>query len=151
MKQNPVRWVAPIGRALLSLIFILSAVNKLQNWSDTAQIMADRGLPAVDALLSVVVGLELVGGIMVLLGLYARWGAVVLLAFLVPVSLIMHNFWAAPEAEQLSHMINFMKNMSIAGGLLFVLAMGPGPVSVDALRRKKPASGVSPTISVSPE
>mgnify|MGYP002623001026 CR=1 FL=1 len=150
MTQNPLGWLAPIGRALLAAIFILSGVDKLQHWSDTAQVMADRGLPAVDALLSIAVGLELVGGIMVLIGLYARWGAAVLLAFLVPVSLIMHNFWAAPEPRQMTEMIHFMKNASIAGGLVFVLAVGAGPVSIDALRRRKPL-GPAPTISVSVE
>ena len=100
--------------------------------------MADKGLPAVDALLSVAVGLELVGGILVLLGLYARWGALALLAFLVPVTLIMHNFWTLPEAEAMKQMINFMKNVSIAGGLLMVLALGAGPLSIDALRQKPP-------------
>ncbi|MGD9724637.1 MAG: DoxX family protein [Pirellulales bacterium] len=144
MNTSPIPWAAPIGRALLALIFILSAVGKLQQWQGTAQMMTDRGLPAADALLSIAVGLELVGGVMVLLGLYARWGALALLAFLVPVSIVMHNFWAQPEAQQMPEFINFMKNVSIAGGLTFVLAMGAGPFSIDALRRPR-----ATTISVS--
>ncbi len=149
MTPSPVAWAAPLGRVLLSLIFLLSAANKLQGWQGTVQMLADKGLPAPDALLSVAVGLELVGGVMLVLGLYARWGAVALLAFIVPVSLIMHNFWALPEGEQRAgEMISFMKNFTITGGLLFVLAMGAGPVSIDALRRKKPAS---PPSSAHPE
>jgi uncharacterized membrane protein YphA (DoxX/SURF4 family) len=121
----------------LALIFILSAVGKLQDWQGTVQMMADRGLPMPDVLLSISVGLELVGGVLVVLGLYARWGAVVLLLFLVPVSVIMHNFWAVPEDQMQMQMINFMKNVSIAGGLVFLLAMGAGPVSIDALRERR--------------
>ena len=137
MDQHPIRWIAPVGRVLLALIFLLSAVGKLQGWQGTVQMMADRGLPVPDALLSISVGLELVGGVLVVLGLYARWGAVVLLLFLVPVSVIMHNFWTVPEDQMQMQMINFMKNVSIAGGLVFLLAMGAGPVSIDALRERR--------------
>jgi putative oxidoreductase len=144
MSPNPTAWAAPLGRLLLSSIFILSAVGKLNDWQGTAEMMAARGLPAVDALLSIAVGLELVGGVLVLLGLYARWGALTLLIFIVPVTLIMHNFWAQPDAQRMAELVNFMKNVAITGGLLFVLAMGAGPYSVDALWQRKPP----PTITV---
>jgi uncharacterized membrane protein YphA (DoxX/SURF4 family) len=137
MDQHPIRWIAPVGRMLLALIFILSAVGKLQDWQSTSQLMTDRGLPMPDVLLSISVGLELVGGVLVVLGLYARWGAVVLLLFLIPVSVIMHNFWAVPQEQAQMQMINFMKNVSIAGGLVFLLAMGAGPLSIDALRARR--------------
>ena len=140
MGTSAVAWFAPLGRLLLSLIFISSAIAKLKDWQAPAQMMADKGLPAVDALLTVAVGLELVGGILVLLGLYARWGAVALLAFLAPVTVIMHNFWAVPEAESMNQMINFMKNVSIAGGLVMVLSLGPGPLSIDWARQRQPVS-----------
>ncbi|MEX2114436.1 MAG: DoxX family protein [Pirellulales bacterium] len=137
MAPNPLTWLAPIGRVLLALIFIMSAAGKLQDWQGTVQMMADRGLPAPDMLLSVAVGLELVGGALVVVGLYARWGALALLLFLVPVSVIMHNFWALPEDQARGQMINFMKNVSIAGGLVFLMAMGAGPLSIDALRERR--------------
>ena len=151
MTPRLVVWAAPLGRVLLSLIFLLSAASKLQGWQGTVQVLADKGLPAPEALLSVAVGLELVGGVMLVLGLFARWGAVALLLFIVPVSVIMHNFWALPEGEQrMGEMISFMKNFTIAGGLLFVLAMGAGPVSIDALRRKKRAGPATPVDPVVP-
>ena len=135
MQPSPASYAAPFGRFLLSLIFIASAAGKLNEWEGTAKMMADKGLPAVDALLSVVIVLELVGGLLVLLGFYTRWGAVALLVFLVPVTAIMHNFWAYEGAEGMQHMINFMKNISIMGGLLMVFALGPGPMSLDAWLR----------------
>lgn len=139
MTQSPVAWAAPLGRVLMSLIFLASAANKLQSWQGTIEAMAAKGIPAPDALLSVAVGLELVGAAMLVLGLYARWGAVVLLLFLVPVTIVMHNFWTLPEGQQrMAEMAHFMKNVTIAGGLLFVLGTGAGPCSIDALRRKKP-------------
>ena len=135
MQPGLAPYVAPFGRLLLSLIFIASAAGKLNEWEGTAKMMADKGLPAVDALLSVVIVLELVGGLLVLLGFYTRWGVVALLVFLVPASVVMHNFWAYEGAERMQQMINFMKNISIMGGLLMVFALGPGPVSFDAWRR----------------
>jgi uncharacterized membrane protein YphA (DoxX/SURF4 family) len=146
VSQNAIVYLAPLGRVLLSLIFLGSAVGKLQDWQGTAQMMTDRGLPAVDALLSIVVGLELVGGLMVMLGLYTRSGVLLLLIFLVPASVVMHNFWTMPPGpDRMNQMAHFMKNLSIIGGLIFVLAMGPGPLAIDALMRRKPAAPLSPT------
>ena len=137
MPSNITTWAAPLGRLLLSLIFLASAAGKLSNWQPPAQMIADKGLPAPDVFLSIAVVLEIVGGLMVLLGLQARWGAVLLLLFLIPATVIMHNFWALPEVQQQEQMINFMKNVSIGGGLLLVVALGAGPVSIDNRPRRK--------------
>ena len=74
----------------------------------------------------------------VLLGLYARFGVLALLAFLIPVSAIMHNFWAFEDPDRTHQMISFMKNVSIMGGLVMVLALGAGPCSIDSLLKPKP-------------
>jgi putative oxidoreductase len=137
MEAHHTRYAAPVGRILLSLIFLLSAVGKFNDWPGTAKMIADKGLPQADALLSVAVVLEIVGGASVLFGLFARLGAVALLAFLLPVTFLMHNFWALEGGEQMNHMINFMKNVSITGGVLLVLAFGAGPFSIDNLSARK--------------
>ena len=148
MRASPMPWLAPIGRALLALLFLLSAFNKLQGWQGTVDMMAGKGLPVPDALLSISVGLELIGAVLVIVGLYARWGALSLLLFLLPVTFIMHNFWAVAEGpERMAEMGNFMKNITIAGGLIFLLAMGAGPFSIDAIierRASRPAGPPSP-------
>jgi putative oxidoreductase len=56
---------------------------------------------------------------------------VALLVFIVPVTLVFHNFWAVPQAQQQMQLVNFLKNLSIAGGLLIVLARGAGAYAVD--------------------
>jgi putative oxidoreductase len=146
MPTQFVRYAAPVGRVLLALIFLLSAVGKFNDWPATTNMIAEKGLPAADALLSVAVVLEIVGGASVLFGLYARLGAVALLAFLVPVTVIMHDFWAYEGAEQMNQMINFMKNVSITGGVLLVLAFGAGPCSIDSLTTPKPNPAPRPTV-----
>jgi putative oxidoreductase len=144
VSPNALRFFAPLGRLLLSLIFVASAAGKLSDWQSPAKIMADKGVPAVDVLLSVAIALEIFGGVLVLLGFHARVGAFALLLFLVPVSLIMHNFWTIDDVPQrMEQMINFMKNVSISGGLLMVLALGAGPLSIDSVRQAKlkPSAG----------
>jgi putative oxidoreductase len=144
MSSSKIQYAAPVGRVLLSLIFLLSAAGKFNDWPGTTKMLADKGLPAADALLSVAVVLEIVGGASVLFGLFARLGAVALLAFMLPVTVIMHNFWAFEGAEQMNQMINFMKNVSITGGIVLVLAFGAGPLSIDNLTAPKPKHVPSP-------
>ena len=84
--------------------------------------------------------LELVGAVSVLLGLYARMGAIALLGFLIPVSVIMHDFWAIEDHQQHTmQMIQFMKNLALMGAMLHVIANGPGAWSLDARHRSRAA------------
>lgn len=138
MPTQKIRYAAPVGRVLLSLIFLLSAMGKFNDWQATAGMLTEKGLPAADALLSIAVVLEIVGGASVLFGLYTRLGAVALLAFMIPVTVIMHNFWAFEDQAQTTEMIQFMKNVAITGGIVMVLAFGAGPCSVDNLTTPKP-------------
>lgn len=114
-----------LGRILLSLIFVMSGVNKLGDWSGTAEYMANHGMPMVNVLLAGAVVFEIVGGLLVMTGFMGRIGAAMLIVFLIPATLIFHNFWALEGQEQQMQMIMFLKNLSIGGGLLFLLGMGP--------------------------
>ena len=137
-------FVAFLGRALLSLIFISSSIQKLLNWQGTMQYfqhaLTDRltvsvghdliqrasewGLANAFSLLLVGCLFELVGGVFVFLGLWTRIGALLLVIFLIPTTLLFHNFWDLQDPDRQMQMINFMKNLSIFGGLLFLLAVG---------------------------
>ena len=66
-----------------------------------------------------------------MVGFKARWGALALLIFLVPVTLVFHNFWAVPPDQQQIQTVNFLKNLSIGGGLLIILGRGAGAFSID--------------------
>lgn len=128
------KWAQLAGRIALGAIFLLSAMGKLSNWSGTAGFAASKGVP--QALLAGATALELLGALSLLAGLKTRWGAIALVVFLVPVTLVFHNFWAFQGPEQQQQMIHFMKNLAIAGGLLTLYAAGPGALSVDARREK---------------
>src|SRR5262249_26349848 len=130
----------------LSIIFISSAIHKLFDWNATMQYF-NQGLndslalsignpflqqslewAVANAFVVLLVGTlcELIGGLMVFLGLALRLGALILFLFLIPTTLIFHHFWLLQEPERVLQMTNFMKNLSISGGLLYILAMGKG-------------------------
>ncbi|MEE8484894.1 MAG: DoxX family protein [Nitrospinota bacterium] len=120
-----------IGRILLSTIFIMSGAGKIFDWSGTAGYMAAYGMPAIPLFLIGAIVLEIGGGLSVLLGFKAKLGAIALLIFIIPVTLIFHNFLpiADPMAQKLQ-MIMFLKNLAIMGGLLLVVSFGSGHFSV---------------------
>ena len=120
-----------IGRILLSLIFLVSAAGKLFNFNGTAGMMSAKGFPVASLFLVGALAFELLGGLSVLTGYKARLGAAALIIFLIPTTLIFHNFWAAQGMEQQMQAANFLKNVAIAGGLALLVAFGPGPLSID--------------------
>ena len=115
-------------------MFVLAGFGKLTGLEGTAGYIASRGLPA-PMLLAVAAGVvELVAGVLIIIGWQARWAALALAAFTLVATFIFHNFWAVPEAQQMTQQLMFMKNISVVGGLLFVFAFGAGALSLDARR-----------------
>lgn len=131
-----------VARLGAGAIFLLSSVGKLAAWNATAAYAGSKGVPTF--LLAAATALELLGGLSVLTGWKARWGAVALVVFLVPVTLVFHDFWAYQGAEAQLQMVQFLKNVGIGGGLLALFAAGPGALSVDArLSRVRAAHGAA--------
>jgi putative oxidoreductase len=135
------KWAQVVGRVALGTIFVASAVGKLAAWHGTAAYAGSKGVSGV--LLAIATVLELFGGISIVVGFKARWGALALLIFLVPVTLVFHNFWAVPAEQQQMEMVNFLKNLAIGGGLLIVLGTGAGAFSIDSrtATRGEPVAG----------
>jgi putative oxidoreductase len=113
-----------IGRVLLSLIFLVSGVSKILGWHQTVAWVASKGVPAAPVLLAVAVGVELLGGLSVLTGFCSKLGALLLIAYLIPVTVMFHNFWSFQGAERQLQWIMFLKNVAIVGGLFLVEALG---------------------------
>ncbi|MBK6982789.1 MAG: DoxX family protein [Betaproteobacteria bacterium] len=125
---------AATGRVLLGLLFAVSGFGKITGFAGTAGYMASKGMPMAEVLLVGAIAVELVGGLMLIAGFKARWAALAIAAFLVPTTLIFHNPLGPEGAAQ---MTQFLKNLSILGGMLVVAAFGPGAWSVDR-RRESP-------------
>jgi putative oxidoreductase len=122
------------GRLLISLIFILSGFAKIFSFKETSEAISNTGLPGSDILAVVALLFEIVGGLLVLLGWYTNFGIYILMIFLLPTTLVFHPFWIYEGAEKLSQQANFLKNLTIYGGLLLLLSYGPGRWSFDARR-----------------
>ena len=110
------------GRWLLSLIFLLSAVQTLRDFHSSAADLAEKHVPIAGVILGVAVTVELLGAISLITGLRYRWGALLLLLFLIPVTLIYHAFWQYDGPRRGAQKVHFLKNLAIAGGLLLTLA-----------------------------
>lgn len=128
--------VSVAGRASLAAIFLLSAIgNKIPNFDKVAEVMGKVGVPAPRLMLVGAIAFLLVGGASLVLGLYARFGAALLLAFLALATYYFHGFWRLEDAQaQQEQTIQFLKNLSMAGAMLFIIANGAGAWSVDARR-----------------
>ncbi len=139
-------FIACLGRILISLIFILAAIGQILDWQGSLQLLSSglrtwsgyatsmpSLLPVVDMLQShaslaliIAVVFMLLGGLLVFFGIKTRFGAFLLLLFLIPTTLIMHAFWILHTPDRELQMTMFMKNLSIMGGVLYLLAFGNG-------------------------
>lgn len=114
------------GRILLTSVFLLSGLSKLAKPSANAEQMKSKQMPAVRFFLGMAILFEVGAGMLVLGGLKARIGALALVLYLIPVTLIFHNFWSYTGEQRTVQMEQFMKNLSIMGGLLLIAGLGPG-------------------------
>jgi len=142
--------VTVLGRVLLSAIFLMAAVgNKIPHFSQVAGYMAQAGVPAPEFMLVGAIAFLIVGSLSVIVGYQARFGAALLLIFLVLASYYFHPFWKLTGHEQEMQMIQFLKNLSMMGAMLFIMANGAGPWSLDAwLAQRTPAEERSPVVHV---
>jgi putative oxidoreductase len=123
------------ARVLIGLIFLMSALgNKIPNFDSVAGYMASEGVPAAKVLLAGAIVFLVVGSLSVMAGAWTRVGAVMLLVFLAAATYYFHDFWTFEGQERQMQTIQFMKNLSVMGAMLFLLANGPGAWSVDRSR-----------------
>lgn len=116
-----------LGRLLLTIPFLMGGVSKLFNYDATAQFMASKGMTMVPFFLIAAIIIEILGSLSIIIGYKARWGALILMLFLIPTTLIFHDFWNDP-----SQMPHFFTNLALFGGLMYVATVGSGALSFDA-------------------
>jgi putative oxidoreductase len=127
--------IALAGRLLMSLIFLMSGFHKLLAPADTIRHIAADGLPLPPAAYMVAVVCELGGGLAILLGWQTRLAAAALALFCLVAAGTVH--YVPGNSAQ---MVNFWKNVTMAGGFLNVLAFGAGAISLDAWLRTRRVS-----------
>ena len=120
-----------VGRILLGLLFLLSGFGKIGGFEGTVGYIAAQHLPMPTVLAALTILVEILA---LVTGFYTRQAALVLAGFTLLTAFVFHAFWAAPEAAKMMQQINFLKNLSIAGGMLVLAAFGPGRLSIESRR-----------------
>jgi putative oxidoreductase len=114
-----------LGRILIGQIFLLAGIHKMMDWQGMAAYMTSKGMPLVPFFLTGAMLVETLGGLSVIFGIQARIGALLLMAFLVPATLIFHDFWTLEDPQRSLQMIMFQKNLAIMGGLILLAVFSP--------------------------
>lgn len=133
-----------LGRILFSMVFIANGLmGHFGNIDMMAQFAGMKGVPAPQLAVLVTGVMLVLGGLSILLGLYVRIGALLLVVFLVPTALIMHDFWTLDDAmARMNDMAHFMKDLALGGAAFliwyFERKAGPFPLSLPAGMKKIP-------------
>jgi putative oxidoreductase len=121
-----------IGRAMLAWFFLSAALDYAGRWHSTIVLFAMQGVPAPALLLAIGIVVMLIGGISLLFGFHARYGAMLLFSFTLIATLLMHDYWHFRDAvTRAADYEIFVRNIAIAGALLFIVGVGSGPFSLD--------------------
>ena len=145
------KYAVLLGRIFYSLIFVMASTGHFSQ--GTIAFAASEGVPFASFTVPLSGVMALLGGLSVALGYKAKWGGLLLVLFLVPVTVMLHNFWVVkdPMMAQMQQAM-FMKNIAMLGGALLIGYFGAGPLSLDARaaarstqpRSVQEGSGLSP-------
>ena len=120
-----------LARILLMVLFVLFGWSKLTGFAGTTAYMAAEGLPLPAVAAVVVILMEFFVGLAIVLGAWTRPLALLMVLYTLGTALVGHHYWTMTGAERAANMINFYKNLSIAGGLLLLCLTGPGRYLID--------------------
>jgi putative oxidoreductase len=124
------KYIVLLGRILYSAIFLMSAPGHFT--AATIAYSGGKGVPLASFSVPFSGAIALLGGLSILLGFKTRYGAWLIVIFLVPVTIMMHNYWTVTEPMMRQvQQINFMKNLAMLGAALMIAYFGSGPLSVE--------------------
>jgi putative oxidoreductase len=124
------------ARLLIAPLFVYSGIGKILAFSLTASRLpgGEGGLGTFLAAGSIVIELGCASAL--ILGIWIRWAAVILMAFTIAAALMFHQFWAAPAPQVQAQTINFLKNLGLMGAFALIAVFGAGPYSLEAWLRR---------------
>src|SRR5262249_3288742 len=127
-----------IGRVLVPVVFVVSGVQKALDVAGTAKTIAAanisvpevivpylQGIPPYDALAYLTIAVEIICGLMIMNGIAAAWGALVLFVFTAAATFYFHNFWQMTGEAATLNQVQALKNLSVMGALLLIVSGGP--------------------------
>ena len=129
-------WVLLFARLSIAPLFLYSGIGKVMAFSATAARLYGGADGFGRFLAAGAITVELACGTALLLGLFARQAASILIPFTIAATLMFHNFWAVPEAQVVAQTINFLKNLGLLGLLALIAHAGAGTVALNTLLKR---------------
>ena len=117
------RLILVSARVLLAFIFVFSGVMKIFTWEQTVAFMTSKGFPIAPFFLFMALLIEIGGGLLIAFGRQVRVSAGLLFLYLIPTTLIFHDFWNLQGMEAQNQLSHFLKNLAIMGGLLILFVL----------------------------
>lgn len=128
------KYIELIGRILYSIIFLKTIMNHFT--AEAVVYAVFSGVPVPSVLVPLLGVFAIIGAVSIMLGYKTKWGALLIVAFLVPITLYMHAFWGETDPMRMQRqMADFMKNTSMLGAALIISYFGAGPLSIDAKKK----------------
>jgi putative oxidoreductase len=126
-----------LGRLLMGSYFFVFGLQKISNYQPMTEYMLSHNVPATAFLLPFTIFLQVVAGLAIIIGFKGKIAAFILAGLTLVISIYMHDFWSMAESVQRGHETqNFIKNMGIMAGLLMVVSLGTGWLSLDNRKPK---------------
>ena len=134
----PAGWPQALTRLLFAQLFFVSAYNKafVDPFGRLAGRLGQKGFPSPELVAAADIAFEFAIATMMLIGWKTRWAAWGMLGFCLVAGFMFHDFWNTPQAQMYGQTTQLLKNLSTAGGLIYVILYGPGPWSLDERRRR---------------
>jgi putative oxidoreductase len=125
-----------LARLLLAPLFLYSGIGKILAFGLTASRLpgGEGGLGSFMA--AGAIAIELGCATAVILGIWTRWAAIILIAFTIAATLMFHQFWAVPAPQVQGQTINFLKNLGLIGACAMIAVFGAGSYSLEAKWRR---------------
>lgn len=127
-------WCALIGRVLLAVLFLPSGIDKALHLQNAIGAVTQAGVPYPEIAAPLAAAVEVIGPVLLILGLFTRLGALALVVFTAAAAYFFHHYWDMSDAARMSNQVNFWKNVAVIGGLLYVVGFGAGRFAIDARR-----------------
>jgi putative oxidoreductase len=126
-----------LGRWVIAFFFLSEAWMKLVSFDATVTLLRNEHVPAAAALLVIALAIMFLGGLSLAMGYHVRQGALLLFAFTVIATVYLNAYWTFTDSSgRVAEFEIFIRNMAIAGGLLVIVGMGPGPFAIDNIGRR---------------
>lgn len=124
-----------VGRIVFAWFFLAQVAGYGGDWENTLTLLAFRGVPGGAFLLAVVLLLLTMGALSLIFGFHTRYGALILFVVTIIATVSLHDYWRIENAaERAADFQRFISNVAVAGGLLLLVGMGPGPIAVDNVK-----------------